>query len=53
MMAAHEAGHNLGLNDQAPAAGGLMTNGDCYQTDPQRRSWQPVARFWGQNDRDN
>lgn len=47
MMAAHEAGHNLGLNDQAPAAGGLMRNNDCYQTGPTAAELAAVAGLWG------
>ena len=47
MMAAHEAGHNLGLNDQPPAAGGLMRNDDCYQTGPTAAELAAVAGLWG------
>ena len=47
MMAAHEAGHNLGLNDQPPAAGGLMRNDDCYQTGPTAAELAAVASLWG------
>ena len=47
MMAAHEAGHNLGLNDQPPAAGGLMRNDDCYQTGPTAAELEAVAWLWG------
>ena len=47
MMAAHEAGHNLGLNDQPPAAGGLMRNNDCYQDGPTAAELAAVAGLWG------
>ena len=47
MMAAHEVGHNLGLNDQAPAAGGLMRNNDCYQDGPTAAELAAVAGLWG------
>ena len=47
MMTAHEAGHNLGLNDQAPAAVGLMRNNDCYQDGPTAAELAAVAGLWG------
>ncbi len=47
MMAAHEAGHNLGPNDQPAAAGGLMRNDDCYQTGPTAAELAAVAWLWG------
>lgn len=44
MTAAHEAGHILGLNDQAA---GIMGNITCTQTQPTAAELAAVAALWG------